>query len=107
MKTFESLDAMKEYKGYMRLNRHWHLSKTLLSHNCKDLDEVNTDWCHTSRFNEPLVCYGCGEQAPEKIEKIARLLFQTTGNQDSELVPPFTSHLGKPGAKERWEASQK
>ena len=72
----------------MRLSK-WHLSPTLISHNCYDEEEINTNWNHTSRFETPMVCYGCGEFVPRLIEDAFRLLLRYQGNHPKDLTVPF------------------
>lgn len=87
------------------IDNEWTISPTLLSHNCDGSDEINVKWGHTSRFESPLVCHGCGAKAPKKVELGFRIILDLTGYSPDELNPPFTVSKGAPGAFERYTAN--
>lgn len=100
MKTYKN----KSYLQYMRIGDDWCMSPTLVSHNCRGAELPDTTWNHTSRYDTPLACYGCGAQAPALLEETFRMVLKLTGNTPSKgLRSPFSIHLGLPGAKERYE----
>ncbi len=100
MRTYDDIS----YALPMRLNKEWTMSPTLVAHNCLGEREVNNMWCHTSRYDTPLVCYGCGAIAPKQLEEIFRDVLLLGGNSPDKLVPPFTFHDGRPGAQTKYEA---
>ena len=72
----------------IRIGKEWNLSPTLVSHNCHGEKYVNTNWSHTSRFDEPLVCRGCGKRCPEDIEAAFRTI-----NRYYEKFKPISVRL--------------
>lgn len=72
------------------IDENWHISSTLVSHNCHREEEVNTNWSHTSRFESPLVCYGCGERVPFLLESAFRMILEYVGKTPDKLHPPGT-----------------
>ena len=57
-------------------NMEWHWASTMLAHNCHGESEPNTNWSHTSRFETPLKCWGCGKKVPTNIELEYRCLME-------------------------------
>jgi hypothetical protein len=64
---------MKEEFHQNILFGNWLVSPTLVSHNCHEKPGIpDTSWCHTSRFDYPLMCRGCNMQCPPSVEKVFR-----------------------------------
>lgn len=102
MKSHDDLS----YVQPLRLNKEWTMSQSLVSHNCRGVKGVDLTWGHTSRFNTPLACYGCGEIVPKEVEEIFRNVLLLAGRTPNVLVPPFSNYPGMPGAKEKYEKNK-